>query len=326
MVIRQGYKRGQIGPSYRGAFYTYDVQGGSRTAAWPPKRGKPKTPAQAFTQALFAECCRAMKAMDPTIINYARENCKGTPMLPRDGLMAALYGRGPTFILPNGERRFSMATRVDMSMLMDNIAWKPGSILYRGSDDLWIGLDPGGVGQVLTVGEGLMPSWQDPKGGGGGSYIWCVASSLSGSAHATKGGWFNPMVTGEIPKVVIVHQFTAGQQLSMRIYRLNGSNVIQEVLADQPIVTTQDGTTRTLEMPVDPPAAFSPGDRIAICVSQIGAGNTVALRVMNAGTYNVNFPATGGTGYAQIDQENPAVGQTMSVVAGAGYSVSWECA
>lgn len=149
------------GNSYRGRFYDYQVGDQTVAAAWPPKRPRFLTEDQRITQNLFIEACRAMKMMDAGIQNYARENAKGTPMLPRDSLLAALYGRGPKVVFNNGLVLRPMPTRINMSELLDNIAWKPGSMLFRGQDT-WVQVEPGQYGQVLKYqSKREAPQWTD---------------------------------------------------------------------------------------------------------------------------------------------------------------------
>jgi hypothetical protein len=104
--------------------------------------------------------------MDPQFIALAREQVKGTPFLPRDPLLPALYGKGPPLKLSDGTRLNNMATRIDISDLFDCLYWKPGGIMLRGKDpDYWNGLDVGTDGQGLQVVDG-MPAWVDPVGTG----------------------------------------------------------------------------------------------------------------------------------------------------------------
>lgn len=149
------------GPSLRGRFYVYESKAGTVAVAWPKKRGGPRSQAQADTMAMFKQACDAMKRMDPDLIVNAMNATKGTQFLPRDPLMAMLYGRGPTFMLTDGTRIVPMAERIDISQLLDNLAWDKGTILLR-STDLWIGLAPGTNGQVLTMLGADVARWQTP--------------------------------------------------------------------------------------------------------------------------------------------------------------------
>lgn len=166
MQIKVTERKRGVGPSMRGLFYSYPQGDVTIVKAWPPKRGKPRTRNQEIAQRLFTEACAAMKRMAPEIIDYHRENSKGTPMLPRDALMACLYGRGPSLPMQDGTVIRSMATRVDMSEVMDNLEWRPGSILFRGDDGYWKGLLVGSAGQILSVTGPTELSWVNQMGVG----------------------------------------------------------------------------------------------------------------------------------------------------------------
>lgn len=115
--------------------------------------------------ALFRTACEAMKRLDPNFQNAAREASKDTPMLPRDVLMAALYGRGPVVYLTNGERLVPMPRRIEMSEMLDNLSYTPGAMMFRGPY-AWEGIQPGLTGQVLSYREGgASPQWVTPQSG-----------------------------------------------------------------------------------------------------------------------------------------------------------------
>lgn len=168
MAVMKGGNRQSVGPSLKGLYYEYERQGQWIASAMPPKRPGPGSALQERAKKLFSDACKAMKAMDPSIIAYAMENAKGTPMLPRDVMLINLNGRGPVFYFKDGERRFSMAARIDLSELLDMIASTPGALMYRATDDLWRGIAVGAGGQQLQVTPELMPAWVDPLGTGFG--------------------------------------------------------------------------------------------------------------------------------------------------------------
>lgn len=323
MVIVKNPKRGTIGPSMKGLFYAYEQGGEFQVKAWPPKRGKPRSEAQAQTQALFKEACQALKRMPAPFLNYARDKAKGTPMLPRDYLMAALYGRFQTLVLPDGTRRYSMATRVDMSILLDNIGAQEGMLLYRGTSDLWIGLPVGEVGQVLTIDEALLPTWQAPDGGGGSTWRHAPPSSVSGRAFNTKGVFFNPLLDGEIDQIAFTHSFNAGQVITLGVYRISvgTTGTIAEVLQKQVFTGTQDGSERTALMLFENPIPLTGGERYAVALSTTGAATNYATRMHSATTFTSGFPVTGAGGYAEMTSDNPLVGDVFSTIAGTSYAV-----
>lgn len=48
-----------------------------------------------------------------------------------------------------------------MQILLDMFSDQPGALLYRGPDG-WEALLPGNAGDVLTLNDNLLPSWQPP--------------------------------------------------------------------------------------------------------------------------------------------------------------------
>lgn len=323
MVIVKNPKRGQIGPSMKGLFYAYQQDGSFHIKSWPPKRGKPRSEAQAETQALFKEACEALKRMPAPFLNYAREQCKGTPMLPRDYLMAALYGKMQTLKLQNGERRYSMATRVNMSILMDNIGDQEGMILFRGANDLWLGLPIGEAGQVLTADENLLPVWQDPEGGGGAAWRHAVPANVSTRAFNTKGIFFVPLLDGEIDRIAFTHSFNAGQVCSVGIYRYTGgtSGTVTEVLLKEVFTGVQDGTTRHDTMIFQEPILLDGGGQYIVAFSTIAEATTYATRLHTATTFTTGFPVANAGGYAEIANDVPIVGSVFATVSGTAYAV-----
>lgn len=167
MAISDDGKRGQIGPSLRGLIYQYERDGMWITSKWPKKRGKIATPNQKLAQEAFKDCMLAMKLTAPAIQLFHRIAAKGTPMLPRDSLMAALYGNGPPIQHYNGKVIKPMANRLMSSTVLDALAWEEGAILFRGPE-FWEQLPPGGDGQVLAYdADTKRPLWVDIKSGSG---------------------------------------------------------------------------------------------------------------------------------------------------------------
>lgn len=323
MVLIRDPQRGKIGPSLRGLFYAYQTEQGFKVTSWPKKRGKPKTPEQAQAQALFKQACQALKRMPAPFLNYAREQAKGTPMLPRDYLMAAGYGRGRTLKLPNGERRYWMATRVDMSMLMDNIGDQEGMLLYRGPNDLWLGLAIGEPGQVLQVSDDQLPQWADPTGGGGGGWRWATPTSLSSRAFNTKGVYFNPMFDGHIDRIGFTHDFDIGQNILVSVLAITtgATGTVTEVLYQEPFAGTFTGNPQeSLVIPADPIPVVG-GQRIAVCVSTTGQSGTYATRLFAATSFVNSFPIGSAVGYAELTNAAPSLGSVLTTISGTSYAM-----
>lgn len=172
MALSDYIKRGQIGPSLKGQYYQYERNGRWVTANWPKKRGPARSQKQKNAEIAFAEACFAMKRTASEIQMFHRENAKGTPMLPRDSLMAALYGNGPAIHFYNGKVIKPMANKYLASTVLDAIGWEKGMLLYR-SEDTWEPVPKGPNGYVLTFNAtDAKPEWKAPAAAGGsGLYI-----------------------------------------------------------------------------------------------------------------------------------------------------------
>lgn len=326
MVIKTADKRGGIGPSMRGLFYSYEKDGKYIASAWPPKRGKPKTEAQEQSQALFKEACQGLKSMDAHFIEYARKDCKGKPMLPRDALMAMGYGRGPTIELLDGRKMRAMATRVDLSELLDNIAWEPGTILYRNSEDMWVGLSPGLQGEVLTVDENRMPYWTlvETEPGGGGAWEVRPPRGYTAPVQPTVGIKILKPIWLTITQISFVHSFTPGNQYRLRIYGLTGDRQISSIMTDVAIDVFADSTERRHTHKLSDPIVLMPNTPVMICISRVGGtGNTLCqIHQQNSATfYGVGGPESR---YFETPSVNPAVGLTFNQFTGGAYAISWQ--
>jgi len=327
VAIKNTNKRGAVGTSMRGAFYTYERNGDLQLNAWPQPRGKAKTDAQKKAEDLFREACIVMKTMCPEFINYARENSKYTPMLPRDALIAMLYGVGPTFVLKNGERLYSMATRVDMSNLLLTLGDEDGMILFLDDDGYWKGLGIGTAGQVLTVNAEDKPSWSDPSGGGGGGGSWLIApyGNQYTPTSAQLGQVLTPLCDISITQVAFRHMMPSNTNtFYMQVQKLDGSSVVTEITASQQIYPTCDGTQRYESFSFDVPVPISAGQDMAIVLNQRGAGDTGAFKIASASGVNAYFPCNTNNRYCENPKETPAVGQQWYLYSGSPYNINMQ--
>lgn len=258
-------KRDRIGPSFKGLLYSYKRGDQWVASAYPVKRSSKITPDEARERRRFKAVCEALKRINGPTLYYARTNAWSTPMLPRDALMAMLYGKGPILQPPIGPWIRPMAARVDISMLLDNIAWKPGSVMFRDAS-LWKGLDIGLEGQVLTVnGETGAPEWRDAQGGGQGGWVMPAAGGINSSQQgACIGSVILPFVDMEMARVAVWHQFGATQDIRLCIARCNAAGVVQAIMSTFKIDVVQDGTTRWSMIPLPVPVPVLSGQYYAI--------------------------------------------------------------
>lgn len=325
-VIKATNKRGKVGPSLRGQFYSYEKDDGLILSQWPKPRGAAKSEAQLKAQELFTECCKAMKRMDGNFINYARLNSAGTPMLPRDALMAALYGRGPTMIFQDGTKRYSMASRVDMSQLLDNLADKDFMLLFRDDQDLWVGLPIGDNGDVLTVSPAGKPSWARPAGGSGQSLSWYLNNPASSATYDNLASAGINFVT-VIPTTVKAAYFKIGPSVGRTwlagVYKLNSSGLITEVMDRTSFTVADPSVASTVYVEFQDGIQFNAGEHVAILVTRTDATITSQTNIFGGTTKQACAPMPKNWGYSHIASVLPSVGETVNFGADYPFGLSW---
>lgn len=310
-ILRDG-KRGKIGPSLRGQFYTYEKNGTWVMAAWPAKRTAKPTADLKASQDLFREACRAMKFTHSAFQVHARVSASGTPFLPRDALIAAMYGKGPTIYTQNGERRIPMASRLDMSMLLDNLAFKPGSLLIR-NVNTWVGLDPSETGYVLTYdadqGE---PIWSPPQtGGGGGGSTWLAGTITNyASPRVGKGTVLTPQVDFNLNAVYVLPNTARTMTLQASVWRLSSAVLVEEM--GRSIIQSRAFLEREkvkLEFEEPPLLAYGQRYLVIICRTDGDGFQTWDAKYTDEGTNN--RPWT-GLALAKYMTAQPALGARYS--------------
>lgn len=303
MAVLGTPKRGKIGPSLKGLFYSYQRNGTWVLSIWPKKTSREPTPDELLERQRFRAACDALKRINPWALWYARTNAWGTPMLPRDALMAMLYGRGPNIITPDGEVIRPMAARLDISMLLDNIAWKPGSIMFRG-ENTWLGLDGGAENQVLTYNPFTKaPEWRDPSGSGTGAWSIPAAGSINNNLQGNcLGKQVIPMMDMKLRKMVIYHRFAAADVVRVVVCRLDAGEVVQQILTNFVPALTKDGTDRwdVIELPNEVPLLS--GQKYALMICRVKTGWGVDVIIGRGAATQVQFPIIPGTvRYRQYD-------------------------
>ncbi len=160
MGVLKGPLRRARTPSHRGSYYVREWRGQLVVSRWPRRRSRPlpqKTRDQIewFRQAnLLAKYVIAEQQV------LAREITAGTPLLPRDLLIAAMAGRLYSATLDDGRTIYSMAAANDVSQNLDIIAQAPGDILVRGPT-AWTRVPAAEAGRILTAqGPAALPEWR----------------------------------------------------------------------------------------------------------------------------------------------------------------------
>lgn len=157
-----GTKAGRrISPS-KGLVVHRTHRGTLSATTWPRRRGKPKTQPLINMTMKFDWVERNMKRVNAREQVAVMEAVIGTQWLWRDVLTCVMYGTMWALVLPNGREVWPVQAQTKVSESLDVLGNDEGVILVR-SDGLWIALQPGTEGQVLTAhGSGVMPTWEDP--------------------------------------------------------------------------------------------------------------------------------------------------------------------
>lgn len=287
-------------PSLRGGFYSYDKGDGIVVSAWPPKRGKPKSAAQLHANELMRQAAQAYKAQPAEITQMLNEATAGTPFLGRDLAMRLWYGAFPSIQLTNGKVLRSMPTRVNMSDLLDNLAWVPGSLLGRDTD-LWMPIAPGADGKVLTAhGEGVLPTWETPAAPTGAGTMLASSSTTGGSvntaAFACKGNSFEPETDIDIAGIAWMEGSATTLTAAAIVAELSGTGSTGTLVATNigtPISTVGGGAAGWLRLPFATPIRVSPGKRYMIGAVRQSSGPTTSLDCYAVGSPGSKIPLPG---------------------------------
>jgi hypothetical protein len=85
-----------------------------------------------WTAKTFGAANRATKVTAAPIYGNHWETTRGTPMLPRDLMIALMYGRAFALEMPDGTEMWSMQSRNDVSRSLDVLGKTQGAFLTRG--------------------------------------------------------------------------------------------------------------------------------------------------------------------------------------------------
>lgn len=312
MALSDTLKRGIIGPSFKGAFYSYERNGKWVVAKWPKKPPAAKTENQRLSQEVFRQVCHAIKHTDAQIQTYHRENAKGTPMLPRDTLMAALYGNGPAIRFYSGEVIKPMSDKLMASTVLDAIGWGLGTLLVRGKDT-WDALPPGEAGQVLIAGNaGEVPYWGEAPGGGGMPKTYAppfIANAYD--SNASRVTWFQPAGVQIIKSVSFVERLAVGRTCRLSIFLTDDSGVSYALPFQQELPFTGNGQAQFRRFELPEPLVLDADCGVAIVLTVVQGTTTTAMACRRAQAGNAPVPMLWGFGAYPSTVKNPAVGGTF---------------
>lgn len=325
---------------YEGIMHTATQPGGGLIfKAWPPKRGKTKPGPVADMRQAFGWACKAsVTAIDLDKI-AAETITKASMYYPRDALISAMYGTLVEVRLKDGTiYRSAREVNTNAQIILDTISDIPGTMLVRGATD-WIGIAPGTAGNVLTThGPAIMPSWELPSGGGGGSKtiisVPATVNSPNTYPSAAKANLWIPQKDITIDTVIPMLQPSAGQLFAPFVAQLSGilsTSTIVAVEKGQAVACTGLlGILQSFFLPLDNPYLLKAGLPYIVgcyCPS-ISAGTS--FNIGQGGTVQGGpvAPMLNGGAIALVSN-NPTVGQVPLGQNSAtpqlyiGASVSW---
>lgn len=253
---------------YKGAFQTMEYADGRIAARAPQPKGlRVKSAVQKSQNEAFAWCCKAsIHAIDYDRI-AAEAGSIGTPWLPRDILVSAMYGTLIEIRTKSGQRIVGARTvAADIQALLDQISDQLGAILVRGADE-WIGVGTGAPMQVLTAnGPGFIPSWQNAAAGGGGIPPFNAAPTFNPEVDSAGAGsniyiarFYSPEETFDLNGVATWINSTNASNIQAGIYetdkhgKLPGSTLLAQGTAIAPV------TGELLKAPFAAPVTLAKG-------------------------------------------------------------------
>lgn len=314
MAVSKEGKRQRIGPSLRGLIYQYERNGQHIAAKMPPKRGKYLSDEQRIAGEAFREVVKAMKLTNVYIQMYHRWNAEGTPMLPRDSLMAALYGRGGPLWTYSGKVIKSMSNKIDVSIALDAIAWDQNDMLFR-SANYWHRLPGGPAGRALCVADnGIGFQWNElPSTNGPGQYLWPTSGGLSTSNNKFKGLHFNALFGWSIRSVTFIHDAAIDDHIDLSFLYIDESGTIQSIERHLPSVAIGDGDEHLVTVEIGIPFVCPPQQRVALLLSTEGKVASFATRIWTGTASNANQPLLGNFGFINRAAASLNIGDTLTL-------------
>lgn len=308
------YKRAA---SYRGAFLLRQTRWGLIAQKWPRKRGKPKKASDVIKQSLFAYAAHWSTNPEPIAYQTAIYLTKGTLMMPRDMIIAAMYGNALTFIRPDGtimKRYYDVAA--DPQATLDLITEETGAMLVRLKEG-WVGLLPGNSGDVLTITNSI-PDWAKPTAAGGGNgWTMHQLSIISDTtAHATKAMIVQFSQDATINELWIPFSLQAGFTAIIQIAKLT-SNTITEIISGPYSFTPPSSRPGQLYQKLVSPIDITTADRIAVLLTQPSPPTTKGINCYRTSDAIWGAPLDlDNTAGGYIDSNSPAVGNTITLYSG----------
>lgn len=287
-----------------------------------PKGLKVTNPIQKQNNNVFAWCCKAsIYSIDLDRI-AAEFGSQGTMYLPRDILVAAMYGTLVQVTTNKGKvYRGARTLPADIQYLLDQLSDQVGAMLVRGTD-AWIGIGTGAATQVLTAnGPGLIPNWQDATGGGGSGYqmgaVTATGTTPNTDAYACKATQYCPNVAIDVAGVWQQTDGIPGATYSALIAPI-GTNINAPTISAAP--TIGPITTPSLEpswfswmyLPFTAPITLQAGTKYAVGSIRQDGSATTSNHVFVAESNGILMAAPGLTAQSlNMANLTPAIGDTF---------------
>lgn len=261
--------------------------------AWPQRRKRPLHPTTIEQITKFTAVQHVAKRVAPDIAVAARSVTKGTALMPRDIITKALYGNLLAIHSPGERTMIPMSTAQQISALLDLLANQPGDMLQRGAD-LW-GPSQGGTGGS---------AWHWWKG------YNAIATDTDFTGAATMGNIWDQYEDAQISETMARWSVINGETYVMRVARLSGTNVIQEIVSSDPVAVS-DAIVYPRRFRLL--ATLIAGQRYALLLSRTsGADNSECRAYRNSGSGPL-WPGR-HIGWTRPAKIAPAIGDTLTIV------------
>lgn len=286
MAKVDGLHQSPRAPSFRRTLYFRPTKAGLVAAAYPLNRKRKLSPKQQEAVEAFREAAIIAKYAPAGDQMASRHLARGSQFLPRDLQYLAIFGRLCTLFFTNGERVYQMASRVDLSELLDILGFAPGTVLFRGPN-YWEGLPPPTADSALvSIGGVLQWSTQAIGGSGGGVLAAQLPTSTSDStaANATKGSVIVPRRSFAVQGFLAVTRGISSQQNQQRVIvaKVSGTGTgltIDEVVARSQLQTVNIVSITANRFILDNPIDLEAGQRYLIAIAGDYSTGATALNI-----------------------------------------------
>jgi len=152
-----------------------------------------------------------------------------------------------------------------------------------------------------------------------------VQSSLSTSAHATKGNWYTPRVNQKINRINTQLGNTGVANYQAQIASLDGSNNVVAVLGTSSAVAGNNAVTQYVSFLFATPVNLVAGTKYALVVTVLGGTGVTPCNIYTVGTngFNGNSPGTYDNSFIFYDSIGLSAAQAASSVNGGNAAALW---